>query len=129
VSQEYCVPLKPHPLAIPIIKNYSICFACKRSILQACHHPSFVGHSHSHSSLLGALAEANKYADKLASPFCLLGHVNHCASGSAVTQAVQSHALYYQNQMPFANNSILTREQAQQIDKTCQICAQHLPFH
>jgi hypothetical protein len=76
-------------------------FCQVQTTLQAGHHPYFVGHLHSHSGLPGPLAEGNQNADKLASSSLLLGHVNPCASGSAVTQAVQSHALYHQNSNAF----------------------------
>jgi hypothetical protein len=87
-------------------------FCQLRASLQAHHHSYFVGHVHSHSSLLGPLAEVNQNADELDSSSCLLGHVKPCAPGSAVTQAVKSHILCHQNSNALHKQFHLTRKQA-----------------
>jgi hypothetical protein len=60
-------------------------FCQLQTILQACRHPYFVGHSYSHSSLPVPLAEGNQNADELASSYYLWGHGNNCAPGSTIT--------------------------------------------
>jgi hypothetical protein len=102
-------------------------FCQVQTTFQAGHHPYFVGHLHSHSGLPGPLAEGNQNEDALASPSCLLGHVNPCAPGSAVTQAVQSHVLYHQNSNAITNSSIFPENRSDKLF-TCKTCAQHLPL-
>jgi hypothetical protein len=70
-----------------------------------------VGHLCSHSGLPGPLAEGNQTADELAFPSHLLGHINPCAPGSAVTQVVQNHIFYHQNSNALRKQFHLTREQ------------------
>jgi hypothetical protein len=82
------------------------------SILQARHHPYFVGHLCSHPGLPGPLAEGNQNTDALASPSYLLGHVNPCTSGSSVTQLFRVMCSIIKTEKPFVNSSILPEKQA-----------------
>jgi hypothetical protein len=104
-------------------------FCQLQAILHAHHHPYFVGHLHSHSGLPGPLAEGNQNEDALASPSCLLGHVNPCAPGSAVTQAVQSHVLYHQNSNAITNSSIFPENRSDKLLKPAKLVHNTSRFH
>jgi hypothetical protein len=87
-------------------------------------YPCFVSHLCSHSNHPSSFADGNAQADNLVSGLALSLPTQTAAP---IEAALLSHAVYHQNASALHRQFHLTREQAQQIIKSCQQCVTCLP--
>jgi hypothetical protein len=126
MSQEYCVPLKLPTLAIPVMRNYFICFAnCRLSYRLTIIPTSWDTYAPTPVSWV-ILLRATKMQTHLLLP---LAFRDTLTPGSAVTQAVQSHALYHQNSNALCKQFVLPENRPDKLLKPAKSAHNTSPFH
>jgi hypothetical protein len=101
-------------------------FCQLQTILQAHHHPYFVGHLCATPVSWVLLLRATKMQTHLLLP---LAFRDTLTPGSAVTQAVQSHALYHQNSNALCKQFVLPENRPDKLLKPAKSAHNTSPFH